>query len=99
MPLAATSLARRIADASGSLPELIGPRNPSVFTTDLEEAMEAAERLEAGMVWVRRELGRQGLDAVRRSKIVVIDRKPAIQGWWYPCPDTWFRKGGGRKHV
>ena len=60
----------------------------SVFTTDLEEAMEAAERLEAGMVWVNnplidndalpfggwkasglgRELGRQGLDAFRRSR-------------------------------
>ena len=91
----------------------------SVFTTDLEEAMEAAERLEAGMVWVNnplidndalpfggwkasglgRELGRQGLDAFRRSKMVVIDHKPTIQGWWYPYPDSWFPKHGGRKHV
>ena len=90
-----------------------------VFTTDLEEAMEAAERLEAGMVWVNnplidndalpfggwkasglgRELSRQGLDAFRRSKMVVIDHKPTIQGWWYPYPDSWFRKSGGRKHV
>ena len=66
----------------------------SVFTTDLAEAMEAAERLEAGMVWVNnplidndalpfggwkasglgRELGRQGLDAFRRSKMV--DHRP-----------------------
>ena len=85
----------------------------------LEEAMEAAERLEAGMVWINnplidndalpfggwkasglgRELGRQGLDAFRRSKMVVIDHKPTIQGWWYPYPDSWFPKHGGRKHV
>jgi acyl-CoA reductase-like NAD-dependent aldehyde dehydrogenase len=90
----------------------------SVFTTDLGEAMEAAERLEAGMVWVNnplidndalpfggwkasglgRELGRQGLDAFRRSKMVIIDHKPTIQEWWYPYPDSWFRETGGRKH-
>jgi acyl-CoA reductase-like NAD-dependent aldehyde dehydrogenase len=91
----------------------------SVFTTDLAEAHEAAERLEAGMVWVNnplidndalpfggwkasglgRELGRQGLDAFRRSKMVIIDHKPEIQGWWYPYPDSWFRDTGGRKHI
>lgn len=91
----------------------------SVFTADLAEAHEAAERLEAGMVWVNnplidndalpfggwkasglgRELGRQGLDAFRRSKMVIIDHKPEIQGWWYPYPDAWFRDTGGRKHV
>ncbi|MEW9806734.1 aldehyde dehydrogenase [Mesorhizobium sp. ZMM04-5] len=91
----------------------------SIFTTDLAEAHEAAERLEAGMVWVNnplidndalpfggwkasgigRELGRQGLDAFRRSKMVVIDHKPVVQDWWYPYPDAWFRKAGGRKHV
>lgn len=90
----------------------------SVFTTSLEEAMEASERLEAGMVWVNnplidndalpfggwkasglgRELGRQGLDAFRRSKMVVIDHKPVRQDWWYPYPDDWFRQAGGRKH-
>ena len=63
----------------------------SIFTTSLDEAMEAADRLEAGMVWVNnplidndalpfggwkssgmgRELGRQGLDAFRRSKMVL----------------------------
>ena len=62
--------------------------------------MEAAERLEAGMVWVNnplidndalpfggwkasglgRELGRQGLDAFRRSKMVIIDHKPVGPG-------------------
>ncbi|MER8567279.1 aldehyde dehydrogenase family protein [Mesorhizobium sp. M0924] len=91
----------------------------SVFTTDLAEAHEAAERLEAGMVWVNnplidndalpfggwkasglgRELGRQGLDAFRRSKMVIIDHRPAIKDWWYPYPDSWFRETGGRKHV
>jgi len=91
----------------------------SIFTTDLAEAHEAAERLEAGMVWVNnplidndalpfggwkasgigRELGRQGLDAFRRTKMVVIDHKPVVQDWWYPYPDAWFRRAGGRKHV
>lgn len=91
----------------------------SVFTTSLEEAMEAADRLEAGMVWVNnplidndalpfggwkksglgRELSRLGLDAFRRSKMVIIDHKPAIQDWWYPYPDAWFYEAEGRKHV
>jgi acyl-CoA reductase-like NAD-dependent aldehyde dehydrogenase len=91
----------------------------SIFTTDLAETHEAAERLEAGMVWVNnplidndalpfggwkasglgRELGRQGLDAFRRSKMVIIDHKPVRQDWWYPYPDDWFRASGGRKHV
>ena len=92
----------------------------SVFTTQLDEAMEAAERLQTGMVWVNnplidndalpfggwkasglgRELGRQGLDAFRRTKMVIIDHKPVRQGWWYPYPDDWFLDtGGGRKHV
>jgi acyl-CoA reductase-like NAD-dependent aldehyde dehydrogenase len=90
----------------------------SVFTTSLEEAMEAAERLEAGQVWVNnplidndalpfggwkasglgRALGRQGLDAFRRSKTVVIDHRPRRQGWWYPYPEDWFLDAGGR-HV
>lgn len=88
----------------------------SVFTTSLEEAMQAAETLESGMVWVNnplidndalpfggwkasglgRELGRQGLDAFRQSKMVVIDAKPQVQDWWYPYPDDWFYSGKGR---
>ena len=88
----------------------------SLLTTDLEEAMEAVERLDAGTVWVNnpmidndalpfggwkasrlgRELGRQGRDAFRRSKMVILDHKPARQGWWYPYPDDWFLDGGGR---
>jgi len=91
----------------------------SIFTTDLEEAHEAAERLEAGMVWVNnpmidndalpfggwkssgigRELGRQGLDAFRRSKMVIMDHKPVRHDWWYPYPDESFLEAGGRKHV
>ena len=89
----------------------------SVFTTDLEESIEAAERLEAGMVWVNnplidndalpfggwkmsglgRELGRQGLDAFRQTKMVIIDHKPKIHDWWYPYDNHWFYSGGGRK--
>jgi acyl-CoA reductase-like NAD-dependent aldehyde dehydrogenase len=88
----------------------------SVFTTSLEEAMEAAEQLQAGMVWVNnplidndalpfggwkhsglgRELSRLGLDAFRRSKMVVIDHKPRVQEWWYPYPDSWFYQPGGK---
>ena len=91
----------------------------SIFTTSLEEAMEAADRLEAGMVWVNnplidndalpfggwkksglgRELSKLGLDAFRRSKMVIIDHKPVVQGWWYPYPDEWFFESEGRKHV
>jgi acyl-CoA reductase-like NAD-dependent aldehyde dehydrogenase len=82
----------------------------SVFTTRLDEAMRAAETLEAGMVWVNnplidndalpfggrklsgmgRELGRQGLNAFRQAKMVIIDHQPKIQGWWYPYPDSVF---------
>jgi acyl-CoA reductase-like NAD-dependent aldehyde dehydrogenase len=89
----------------------------SVFTTSLEEAHTAHERLEAGMVWINnpmidndalpfggwknsglgRELGRMGLDAFRRSKMVILDHKPVRQGWWYPYPDDWFLGAGGRK--
>ncbi len=88
----------------------------SVFTTSLDEAMTAAEELEAGMVWVNnplidndalpfggwkqsglgRELARQGLDAFRRTKMVIIDHQPRLQDWWYPYPDSWFADGGGR---
>lgn len=89
----------------------------AIFTTDLAEAMEAAERLQSGLVWVNnplidndalpfggwkmsglgRELGRQGLDAFRRQKMVIIDHQPRIHDWWYPYPDDWFYEGGGRK--
>lgn len=89
----------------------------SVFTTSLEEAHEAHDRLESGMVWINnpmidndalpfggwknsgigRELGRMGLDTFRRTKMVILDHKPARQDWWYPYPDDWFLDAGGRK--
>ncbi|MEO0783068.1 MAG: aldehyde dehydrogenase family protein [Pseudomonadota bacterium] len=91
----------------------------SIFTTDLAEAHEAVDRLQAGLVWINnpmidndalpfggwknsglgRELGRQGLDAFRRSKMVILDHKPVRQDWWYPYPDVWFLDAGGRKHT
>ncbi len=88
-----------------------------VFTSSLDEAHEAHERLECGMVWINnplidndalpfggwkasgmgRELGRQGLDAFRRTKMVIMDHKAVRQDWWYPYPDDWFLDAGGRK--
>jgi acyl-CoA reductase-like NAD-dependent aldehyde dehydrogenase len=85
----------------------------SLFTTDLSEAMQAAEEIEAGMVWVNnplidndalpfggwknsglgRSLSRQGLDAFRQSKMIVIDAHPKIHDWWYPYPDDVFYSG------
>jgi acyl-CoA reductase-like NAD-dependent aldehyde dehydrogenase len=82
----------------------------SVFTTDLAEAMDAADLLESGMVWINNplidndalpfsgskmsglgcELGRQGLDAFRRSKMVILDHRPRIHDWWLPRPDAAF---------
>jgi acyl-CoA reductase-like NAD-dependent aldehyde dehydrogenase len=44
-----------------------------------------------------RELGRQGLDAFRQSKMVIIDAAPAVQDWWYPYPESWFYQGAGRR--
>ncbi|MDQ0314021.1 aldehyde dehydrogenase family protein [Amorphus orientalis] len=46
-----------------------------------------------------RELGRYGLDAFRRTKMVILDHKPVRHDWWYPYPDDWFLEAGGRKHV
>ncbi|WP_119460933.1 aldehyde dehydrogenase family protein [Rhodospirillaceae bacterium SYSU D60014] len=40
-----------------------------------------------------RELGRQGLNAFRQSKMAIIDHQPAIQGWWYPYPNEVFHPG------
>jgi len=88
----------------------------SLFTSSMDEAMQAYDTLEAGMVWVNnplidndaipfggwklsgmgREMGRQGLDAFRQTKMGVIDTKPEVQDWWYPYPDDWFYSGTGR---
>jgi acyl-CoA reductase-like NAD-dependent aldehyde dehydrogenase len=82
----------------------------SIYTTRLEEAMAATERLEAGMVWVNnvlgdnealpfggwkasglgRSLSRIGLNSFRRAKMVMLDPKPELQGWWYPYTDAFF---------
>ena len=48
------------------------------------------------MSGIGREMGRQGLDAFRQSKMGVIDPAPAVQDWWYPYPKDWFYAGGGR---
>jgi acyl-CoA reductase-like NAD-dependent aldehyde dehydrogenase len=115
-PVAAVSRVASFEDAIARANDSAFGLGASVFTTSLEEAMEAAERLEAGMVWVNnplidndalpfggwklsglgRELSRQGMDAFRRSKMVIIDHKPVIQDWWYPYPDSWFHDGAGR---
>lgn len=42
------------------------------------------------MSGVGRELGRQGLDAFRRTKMVIIDHKPQLHDWWYPYSDDVF---------
>ncbi|MEO1192879.1 MAG: aldehyde dehydrogenase family protein [Pseudomonadota bacterium] len=86
----------------------------SLMTTRLDEALRAAEALEAGMVWVNnplidndalpfggwktsglgRALGRQGLNAFRQTKMVVLDPVPKLHDWWYPYPDSVFRDKG-----
>lgn len=37
-----------------------------------------------------RALGKDGLNAFRRSKMVIIDPVPKIHDWWYPYPDEVF---------
>lgn len=37
-----------------------------------------------------RELGRQGLDAFRQSKMIIKDAQPQIHDWWYPYSDEVF---------
>lgn len=42
-----------------------------------------------------RELGRDGLNAFRRSKMVIHDAVPRIQDWWYPYANGDFYSGPG----
>jgi acyl-CoA reductase-like NAD-dependent aldehyde dehydrogenase len=44
-----------------------------------------------------RALSRLGLDAFRQSKMVMLDPKAELQGWWYPYSDAFFRERGGDK--
>jgi len=112
----------RVPDFAGALEmanDSVFGLGASVFTTSLDEAMSAAEQLEAGMVWVNnplidndalpfggwklsglgRELSRLGLDAFRRTKMVILDHQPRVQEWWYPYPDSWFYQAGGRSRY
>ena len=42
-----------------------------------------------------RELGRDGLNAFRRSEMVIHDAVPRIQDWWYPYANSDFYSGPG----
>ena len=44
-----------------------------------------------------RALSRLGLNAFRQSKMVMLDPKAELQGWWYPYSDAFFRERGGGK--
>jgi acyl-CoA reductase-like NAD-dependent aldehyde dehydrogenase len=55
-PVAAISKVKDFDEAIGRANDSEFGLGASVFTTSLEEAMEAAERLEAGMVWVNNPL-------------------------------------------
>lgn len=46
-----------------------------------------------------RSLGRQGLEAFRQPKMVVLDPIAKEADWWYPYPDDWFYTAKGRSHV
>ncbi len=39
---------------------------------------------------VGRALGREGLNAFRRTKMVVVDATPKVHDWWYPYPESEF---------
>ena len=43
---------------------------------------------------VGRELGREGLNTFRASKMVIQDADPVIQDWWYPYNDDAFYPHG-----
>lgn len=40
-----------------------------------------------------RALGKDGLNAFRRAKMVIIDPVPKLHDWWYPYPDEVFYQG------
>ena len=109
-PVAAICRIRSFEEALRLANDSLFGLGASVFTTDLDEAMSAANSLQAGMVWVNnplidndalpfggwkmsglgRELGWQGLNAFRQSKMVIIDHQPRLHDWWYPYDDSAF---------
>ena len=44
-----------------------------------------------------RELGREGLNAFRQTKMGVLDWNPTVKDWWYPYPEEWFYDTEGRR--
>ncbi len=44
-----------------------------------------------------RSLSRLGLNAFRQPKMVMLDPKAELQGWWYPYSDAFFKERGGDK--
>ena len=44
-----------------------------------------------------RSLSRLGLNAFRQPKMVMLDPKAELQGWWYPYSDAFFQERGGDK--
>lgn len=44
-----------------------------------------------------RSLSRLGLNAFRQPKMVMLDPKAELQGWWYPYSDSFFKERGGDK--
>ena len=44
-----------------------------------------------------RALSRLGLNAFRQSKMVMLDPKAELQGWWYPYSEAFFKERGGDK--
>jgi acyl-CoA reductase-like NAD-dependent aldehyde dehydrogenase len=43
-----------------------------------------------------RALSRLGLNAFRRSKMVMMDPEPRLQSWWYPYTAEFYAERGGR---
>jgi hypothetical protein len=37
-----------------------------------------------------RSLSRAGLNSFRRTKMIMLNPKPELQGWWYPYSDAFF---------
>jgi betaine-aldehyde dehydrogenase len=81
----------------------------NIYTLSLEEAIQASNEVEVGMVWVNaplldndagafggrklsglgKELGAEGLDTFRHTKLVMIDPKASDQDfWWFPYKDA-----------